>query len=316
MQDALGEAMHRLNSPSLAGLGRGGRHIRPQVNTVVALAVLLALAWGAWGAQEVGADRDARTTTADLIERYAPILVLRAQERPCDPAGEPYVAAPVEIVLGDPIVRLRHDGTGKPVIVDGPTAPDIDGLDDTYYLDLPGNPLRPGCVYERRSRERMQGLVPMAMVHLARERIGGGLAIQYWLFYYFNDWNNTHEGDWEMIQVVFDVDTVEQALRTDPVEVGFAQHAGGERAAWDESKLDREGDRPVVYVARGSHASHFDQAVYLGWGEDGTGVGCDITQGPSIVVPIQTRLVADDTVTPTWAEDWLRFDGRWGQRAP
>ena len=27
------------------------------------------------------------------------------------------------------------------------------------------------------------------------------------MFYVFNDWNNLHEGDWEMIQLIFDVDT-------------------------------------------------------------------------------------------------------------
>ena len=26
----------------------------------------------------------------------------------------------------------------------------------------------------------------------------GRIALQYWLFYVFNDFNNLHEGDWEM----------------------------------------------------------------------------------------------------------------------
>ena len=35
----------------------------------------------------------------------------------------------------------------------------------------------------------------------------GQLALQYWIFYVFNDWNNLHEGDWEMIQLNFDAAT-------------------------------------------------------------------------------------------------------------
>jgi hypothetical protein len=34
-----------------------------------------------------------------------------------------------------------------------------------------------------------------------------GIALQYWYFYYFNDADNTHEGDWEMIQLSWDAAT-------------------------------------------------------------------------------------------------------------
>jgi hypothetical protein len=40
----------------------------------------------------------------------------------------------------------------------------------------------------------------------------GKLALQYWFYYVFNDWNNTHEGDWEMIQLDFDAATAHDAL--------------------------------------------------------------------------------------------------------
>jgi hypothetical protein len=115
-----------------------------------------------------------------------------------------------------------------------------------------------------------------------------------------------------MIQVVFDVNTVEEALQTDPVEVGFAQHGGGERAAWNDGKLDLEGTRPLVHVSRGSHASQYDSAVYLGWGENGTGFGCDITTGPSKAVPLTAVLVPPDP-DPNGPFGWATFGGRWGQ---
>jgi hypothetical protein len=44
----------------------------------------------------------------------------------------------------------------------------------------------------------------------------GRLALQYWLFYVYNDWNNLHEGDWEMIQLVFDAGSARDALDRGP----------------------------------------------------------------------------------------------------
>ena len=31
----------------------------------------------------------------------------------------------------------------------------------------------------------------------------GKLALQYWFYYPFNDFNNKHESDWEMVQLMF-----------------------------------------------------------------------------------------------------------------
>ncbi|MGH2532863.1 MAG: hypothetical protein ACRDJW_11245 [Thermomicrobiales bacterium] len=250
-----------------------------------------------------------------LADRHAPIVLLKEQDHACDTDGEPYVPAPVEIVLDDPAVRLRQTLPGDPVAADAPTAQDLAGLDETYYLDYPGNPLRAGCTYEQYARERMRSLslAPTAHAHIAREEGRDGFAIQYWLFYVFNDFNNKHEGDWEMIQVVFDADTVEEALEADPVEVGYAQHGGGEWAAWDDPKLEKEDGHPVVYVSRGSHASQYDSAVYLGWGESGTGFGCDVTTGPSTRVPLAARLLPADGET-TGPNAWITYGGRWGQR--
>jgi hypothetical protein len=35
--------------------------------------------------------------------------------------------------------------------------------------------------------------------------------VQYWFFWYFNDWNDKHEGDWEGVQVLFDATTAVEA---------------------------------------------------------------------------------------------------------
>ena len=112
-------------------------------------------------------------------------------------------------------------------------------------------------------------------------RYPGQLALQYWLYYVFNDWNNTHEGDWENIQLLFDADDARQALAREPVSVGYSQHEGSEEATWGEDKLELvDGTHPVVYPAAGSHANFFESALYLGSSAQ-QGVGCDDTSGPS-----------------------------------
>ena len=119
----------------------------------------------------------------------------------------------------------------------------------------------------------------------------GKLALQYWLFYVFNDWNNLHEGDWEMIQLVFDATTAAQALQHPPTEVGYSQHEGAERADWNDEKLEREeGTHPVVHPAAGSHANFYDEALYLGSSAE-EGVGCDDTRGPTLDVRPVVRTI-------------------------
>ncbi len=58
------------------------------------------------------------------------------------------------------------------------------------------------------------------------------------------------------------------------------QHAGGERAGWEDSKVDKEGTHPIVYPAAGSHATFYDSTVYVQNGSKGSGVGCDNTSEP------------------------------------
>ena len=58
------------------------------------------------------------------------------------------------------------------------------------------------------------------------------------------------------------------------------QHAGGEQADWEDSKVEKEGTHPVVYPAAGSHATFYDSTVYVQNGPNGSGVGCDNTSEP------------------------------------
>jgi hypothetical protein len=274
------------------------------------------LALGFACALGLAASANAASPAQELADRYAPVVALKVQEEPCDTVGEQYRPDSVDIVLGNPEVTLRGPGGGNPVVTDAPTAADLYGKGDGYFLDFPGNPLKPGCRYERDGRRFDEGLPALAYAHIVTQPDRPGeLALQYWFFYYFNDYNNKHESDWEGIQLVFDASTPAEALETVPVEVGYAQHEGGERADWDGDKLERVGDHPVVYPGAGSHASYFSNALWLGASAE-QGIGCDDTTPESRQVQLEAAVVPTRPDSAEGPYAWLAFDGRWGQLAP
>jgi len=91
-----------------------------------------------------------------LAERYVPITMLREQrDPPCNTKEEQYQPTSVEAVLGNPTVTLTHEEPdGRLVNVKkAPTAADIAGLRDGYYLDYEGKVLGDTCVYARAFRK-------------------------------------------------------------------------------------------------------------------------------------------------------------------
>ena len=259
-----------------------------------------------------------------LAERYAPILMLKVNTNPpCSTGGEQYFPAPIDIVLGNPDVKLMRAQTKKggktELVKTGPTLEDITGLgvdsdlEVDYYLDQPGSPYRPGCRYARDSQRLTRGRRPVTYAHIAREPGKAGIALQYWFYYWFNHFNDLHESDWEMIQLAFDAGTVGAALARGPSRIAYAQHGGGEVTDWDDSKVEKEGTHPVVYVASGSHASQYESALYLGRGRQGAGLGCDDTRGPSHALRPTPILVG--TAASAGKDTWLTYGGHWGQKA-
>ncbi len=286
------------------------------VLAAVAILALAALPQGARaGDGEPRSDAQA-SPEEQLAARHAPILYIPQQSRLCADDGTPYHPVPVEMVLDNPYVVLR--GADREVVTEAPSAADLFQGGPELYLDFPGNPLSPGCRYELDHRTWSAGYPPVTYARVAQEEGRRGVILQYWFFYYFNDWNNNHEGDWELIQLVFDAESVQEALAQEPDRASYAQHGGGERADWDHGRFHQEGGRPVVYVATGSHASQFTPRMYLGHGEPGTGFGCDDARGPHRRVEPEVRLMPEpgDVDSPDDDFAWLTFEGRWGQRLP
>src|SRR6476469_6338163 len=189
---------------------------------VAVLAAVLAATW----VFAPGAAASAPADEAALAARYAPVVRLVDQPERCGP-GEPYVPIDVNLLFDEPTVALR-----------GPCTGDLGAGLYEYHLDFPGDALNPGCDYLNWSRHINQGHQPTVYAHVVTDPgYPGQIALQYWMFYVYNDWNNLHEGDWEMIQINFHASDAAQALHQTPAEVGYSQHEGAERSAWDDPKL-------------------------------------------------------------------------------
>ncbi len=278
---------------------------------VVVAIVLTLVAWGASPAHAESFDDDA---ARQLAERFAPVAMLTNVPEECAEDGERFLPMNVEAVLGNPQVALRQVGTDNPVVKWAPTAADLYALGEGFYLDFPGGALEPGCIYERDARRYERDLEPTVYAHvLTQADRPGQIVVEYWFYWYYNDWNNKHEGDWEGIQLVFDAATPQQALTMVPSAIGFAQHEGGERASWDSDKVTLDGDHILVYPSVGSHASYYGSDLHMGT-SGSEGFGCDNTSDSEHRVPVTVELLPG---APSGSDDpyaWLAFAGRWGER--
>lgn len=134
----------------------------------------------------------------------------------------------------------------------------------------------------------------------------GRIWLAYWFFYFYNDYNlvgpllpaGLHEGDWEMIQLRLDSDGAVPDLAV------YAQHRHAEARDW--AAVERIGDQPVVYPARGSHASYFEAGTH--W----TGDWFDHANGRRPGPALTLEVIEDGD--PRYG--WATWPGLWGGTVP
>ena len=96
---------------------------------------------------------------------------------------------------------------------------------------------------------------------------GSYLTLQYWFFYAYNDWATTfggfndHEGDWEGIQLFFELDGGSRPAEP-PAYICYLGHHSRITKPWHHPDIQRTNTHPHVYVAAGSHASYPEQKRY------------------------------------------------------
>src|SRR3954453_15203173 len=197
----------------------------------------------------------------DLLDRHQPYLRYDSQEA--------YFADAAEMFTDGPGMRLRAGGSTRDLATAG------HGLSLAFLSPperYPGSDVVPASgdtlgIPDKRYRERAAELHLRTAIrnvvygHVAVDR-NGATWLQYWYCYLFNDYNligpfikaGLHEGDWEMIQLRLD------ANGQGPDLAVYAQHKQAEQRPWNQ--VERRGEQPVVYPARGSHACYFSSGVH------------------------------------------------------
>jgi hypothetical protein len=132
----------------------------------------------------------------------------------------------------------------------------------------------------------------------------GRVWLQYWFWYFYNDYQlsfglGTHEGDWEMVQYRMDLDAGHPDIAV------YAQHRYAEMRPWAQvDKLGSDPDRPIVYVARGSHASYFSAGFHQ------TEAWYDLADAKREAPRLTLEILGDDEPA------WPHWPGRWGDTLP
>ena len=242
---------------------------------------------------------------AELLGRHQPCLLYDALEVYFADAADEWTLAPTNrLCRSDGKVVTIAEGLSLDYL--GMTYPDGVGAERSDSIEAAQRDYDDQYVTLRRENQALRNVVYGRSVEGST-----GLWLQYWFWYFLNDYQlafgiDVHEGDWEMIQlrVPFGADA--------PADAVYAQHTYCEIRPWDEvhrfsEVLASEGrppepgaeQRPLVYVGRGSHASFFEP----GYHETDFYDLCDGRQRAKR----PTRLV-DVTDPPAW----LQWPGHWG----
>lgn len=247
----------------------------------------------------------AETYALELAKRFCPRIYLNGEAE----TEENFEPDPVQVMVE---LSLLHDVT-DPAFEETPSVPDLQHWSQSdYYLDVAKFGPEPEAIvhYKTMYDETKAGYPPTVY---ARVKEGAGeTVVQYWLFYYLNDWRNIHEGDWELVQLHFPGGTAEQLLAagTWPKFAAYSQHQAGQRMAWTDMLVKGlvQDTHPSVYVARGSHANYFTPGQYWS-GLDFDDTGLDSWR---IIEHEQLEVV----LLPETADEgleWLDFQGYWGE---
>jgi hypothetical protein len=241
----------------------------------------------------------------ELLKRFRPALRYDSNEQFFADSAAQYTDAPgTELRRGPPapgkagavIARAQPTGDEPQLSLAflGPQAyANGAKVEKTDVLSVRGRDYRAQYVRLRTSRPDLRN-----RMYGRAEEANGRLWLQYWLWYFYNDYQlalglGTHEGDWELVQLRIHDGAPDVAV--------YAQHRHGEKRAWpDVEKLASDPDRPVVYVARGSHASYFEPGFHQ------TEAWYDLADGKRPAPDLALEIV-DDATHP-----WLRWPGRWG----
>lgn len=234
------------------------------------------------------------TADAELLARFQPCMRYDSLES--------YFADSAEEWTANPHNKLRR-ADGQAVKIGGGRELSLDLLGEQSYAD--GTRVMPGDRIESEQDDYGEQYAALRKAHREFRNVIYGRAIrshqrlwlQYWFFYFYNDYQlawgiDLHEGDWEMVQLRM------TESESEPEIAVYAQHAFCEVRPWGD--VEKLGERPLVYVGRGSHASFFTAGYHPTAFYDVTDGKRSPKSGPRL------ELIGDDPPA------WLEWPGYWG----
>jgi hypothetical protein len=232
-----------------------------------------------------------------LLERHKPRLVYDSHETYFADSAAQWTDNPGNRLVNGEGDELATAGKGLSLKFLGDRYPDGTAAADTDRISDPTK----GYADQARALHAKKRYANRVYGHM----VGDGASeawLQYWFFYFYNDYNligpfiraGQHEGDWEMIQI--------HLTNGKPDHAVYAQHKVAEGRDWRQVDILPRTQRPIVYVARGSHASYFEP------GTQWTGHWFDHADGKRRSPEL--KLEVTDESDPKFR--WLRWPGRWG----
>ncbi len=235
--------------------------------------------------------------SASLLERHKPLVRYDSQEAYFADSAAEWADNPTnELVRIDGSVVAAAAGDAHPRL-------SLDFLAERYEGSHPDDAIAsvsedyaPQYATLRKSgdyRNRVYGRIA--------EDSQGDTWLQYWFWYFYNDAGfigfGAHEGDWENVQL--------RLCPHGPDVAVYAQHKEAELRPFSEVERapDAE-DRPVVYSARGSHASYFTP------GKRWTGRWFDYAGGDGFCADLTMEVIDESDL------GWAAWPGRWGGTRP
>ena len=231
----------------------------------------------------------------ELLHRHVPHLVYDSQETYFADSASEWTDAPTNVLR-------RRDGTVLAAATPGrgQAKLSLDFLGARRYSNRAA--VKDNDQISRPKKDYLPSYRELHAQDRYRNRVYGhavegenNLWLQYWFFYYYNEaplaWigYGKHEGDWEMIQIRIDG-------QGRPDLAVYAQHKEAGVRQWADVEKTGGGDTPVVYVARGAHASYFATGEH--WNDRADGG----RPGP----PLALEIVTDTKPS------WIAWPGSWG----
>ncbi|MET1010148.1 MAG: hypothetical protein ABWY96_08870 [Gaiellaceae bacterium] len=280
---------------------------------------LFVFAAGALAALALAGTAPAAGSTPKLLKKFQPVLVFHPDEE--------FRPTTVESFIRDSDLEAATSPTTWTVVNPSPTPDDLPTSSPPIWRlnqqpCFAGAPLGDLPCYVVGASDE-----PGVTVYGRVVKDGKSIVLQYWLFYYDNLYRypflplgtiwQSHEGDWEVVNVVL-------TNQKRPVAVGLSEHCSGETRAWAET--ERRDGHPAVYVALGSHANYFEAGLHefeqeclpaqviAFFEQAGLPLPADVAAPGPVAGP--KRLGVPPASIATIAEGsprWVAFPGFWGE---